>query len=136
MSVLESKLSVTTIADLYGRGGADEPVTLRFDPADPVVVQVRFNNGEYRNGDGYVPEWGVARQLLAAGGGSMDVKVDRSVDALILTLSSSDGTCRISMPTGKVDAFLARTYEVVPLGEEVNVLHLDALVAELLGSAP
>lgn len=125
------------LADIEGRTSIGEPVTLRYDPGDPAVVSVTFDAAVYPDpGDSEPPCWLVARELLANGGGSHCVQVERGDRWLTLTLSSPDGSCRCAIPTGELDAFLDDTYQLVPLGEEITELHLDSAIAEMLGSTP
>lgn len=120
--------------DQAGRHGYAE-AGLGYLPTDPFAVTVTF-----RTAAESVP-WTFSRDLLEAGttepSGRGDVRVSPSLDAAgvavtVLELSSPDGTFRAQARTSQVQAFLSRTFELVPHGHESARLDLGALVTRLL----
>jgi hypothetical protein len=117
------------------------PVTARlaYDTSDPFAVRMAL-----RSPGGPEVEWVMSRDLLAGGlshpSGDGDVGVWPSTAAgeevLCLSLASPDGQALLVGDTAEVSGFVARTYDAVPPGEEGDFLDLDALVEQLLASAP
>ena len=108
---------------------------LVFDHTDPYAVAMHL---EARSG---TVVWTFARELLAEGlyvpTGSGDVQVwpclSVSGDAVvIIELCSPDGLALLQAPSRLVHDFIARTYDVVPEGEETVHLEMDALISQLL----
>ncbi len=110
---------------------------LRFDPAEPYAVTMHLRA---RGGD---VEWTFARELLADGlygpVGEGDVQVwpclaSSGEAVVIIELSSPGGMALLQAPSRRVQEFVTRTCEVVPLGREAEHLAIDELVALLLES--
>jgi Streptomyces sporulation and cell division protein, SsgA. len=112
------------------------PARLSYDVQDPYAVHITFHL------DSEAPvTWVFARELLAQGArrpsGRGDVRVSpaaRSGEgrALQLALHSPAGQALLEVPAAKVEAWLKRTYRLVPLGRESDSLDLDGELAELL----
>jgi hypothetical protein len=122
--------------DPWGRQ-VEVPTTLSYHQNDPYAVTLTFHSA---TGD---VEWIVARTLLlqglAAPAGEGDVKVFPSIDddaraVAVLDFSSPDGRLVTQTSTYELQAFLARTFAVVPVGTESDYLDLDRLVGNLLGT--
>lgn len=120
--------------DSWGRT-VDVPTTVSFCVDDPYAVTLVFHSS---GGD---VEWMFARALLlqglAAPAGEGDVKVYPSIDedaraVTILDFCSPDGRLLAQADSHAVQAFLARTFALVPAGAESSYLDLDRLVADLL----
>ncbi len=119
--------------------------TLRYEPSDPLAVEATF-----RAADESI-SWVLGRDLLSAGlvaeVGEGDVRVwpagwgshdavapdeDGGPALVMIELSSPDGRATLAVGADDLQAFLARTFEVVPQGAEADYLDLDAVLAQLL----
>jgi hypothetical protein len=125
--------------------GPDELVVeraagLRYSGRDPYAVRVSFGAGL-----GGPVEWVFGRDLLAAGlegpAGIGDVRAWPSEGpgggekVLVIVLAPPEGSARFEAGAAGIGAFLARTFELVPAGQESGCLDLDAELAELLSQA-
>lgn len=106
--------------------------TLSYTALDPFAVALVFHGPS----DDVV--WLVDRQLLmagrdaAAGEGDVLVRPARGEGTIVIQLRSPDGTLEAVLPRDDLDAFVARTLALVPLGEER--LDPELLLDALLGS--
>jgi len=122
---------------------------LRYSSQDPYAVTIAFDAGL-----GEPVEWTFSRELLAAAlrgpEGIGDVRVwpsAASADAedrvsagagdkiLNIVLGPPTGYARFETDAAEIEAYLARTYDLVPVGQETACLDLDAELTELLGQA-
>jgi len=113
---------------------------LRYSRRDPYAVRVSFDAGL-----GGPVEWVLGRDLLAAAlegpEGIGDVRAWPSRGAaggervLVIVLAPPEGSARFEAGAAGIEAFLARTFELVPAGQESGCLDLDAELAELLSQA-
>lgn len=87
--------------------------------------------------------WTFARELLTEGlhepVGDGDVQVWPCLNStgqavVIIELRSPDGMALIQAPSRAVHAFVARTEEIVPVGQESSRLALDRLISQLLAN--
>jgi hypothetical protein len=120
--------------------------SLYYSCADPYAVKMAFHVGA----DEPV-EWALARDLLAAAlharEGIGDVRAWPSAASadpaaavgaaagqkiLNIAMTSPFGHAQFEANAAAVEAFLARTYQVVPEGEESDYLDFDAELTELL----
>jgi len=125
------------------------PCTLGYSRQDPYAVKIAFHVGT----DEPV-EWTLARDLLAAAlhsrEGIGDVQAWPSVapgdpaaaegtaagsTILNIVMSSPFGQAQFEASAEDVDAFLRRTYRIVPVGEESLHMDFDAELTELLSQA-
>ena len=115
--------------------------SMYYSAADPYAVRMAFHVGT----DEPV-EWIFARDLLAAGiearQGEGDVQVWPSAASggdlgavLNIELSSPFGRAHFEAPAEAMSAFLRRTYQIVPAGEESNFTNIEAELNALLRSA-
>ncbi|WP_225840211.1 SsgA family sporulation/cell division regulator [Streptomyces sp. NK08204] len=111
---------------------------LWYSPHDPYAVYVDFHTGSDTR-----TTWVFARDLLAQGivraSGDGDVRI-RPARAgrrrvLYLALSAPGGQALFQAPLAVVERWLKRTHQVVPRGEESQLLDLDVELCELLGEA-
>ncbi|GAB3588935.1 SsgA family sporulation/cell division regulator [Angustibacter peucedani] len=108
--------------------------TLRYEVADPYAVEATF-----RAGDESI-SWVLGRDLLSDGllheCGDGDVRVwpttDGGTSVVMLQLSSPDGCALLAADAEGLQAFLARTYDAVPLGYEGDHIDVDAAITQLL----
>jgi hypothetical protein len=116
--------------------------SLSYSTEDPYATRIAFHVGL----DEPV-EWIFARELLAKGiedrAGLGDVQVwpaSESADGvpgrvLNIELSSPFGQAHFEAPIAEVSAFLERTYQVVPDGQETRHVDVEAELSELLDQA-
>ncbi|MEU1027045.1 SsgA family sporulation/cell division regulator [Streptomyces sp. NPDC005904] len=112
------------------------PVVLRYSAEDPLAVQITFPSEASL--DGMEVTWIFARQLLEdglsapAGGG--DVRIWPCGWArTVLEFHSHQGMALVQFDRIALRRFLARSYSVVPDGEEEGGLDLDEGLSRLLG---
>jgi Streptomyces sporulation and cell division protein, SsgA len=131
-------------------GGAVVPLmaSLHYSRTDPYAIRMAFHVGM----DEPV-EWALARDLLAAGlhgrEGIGDVQAWPSVapgpaageginpeaagpGIMNIAMTSPFGHAQFQAPAAAIAAFLDRTYQIVPVGQETCHLDLDAELAQLL----
>ena len=108
---------------------------LVFDSTDAYAVAMHL---EARSG---LVVWTFARELLLGGlyepVGDGDVQVwpclsEYGTAVVMIELSSPEGMALIQAPARPVHDFLARTHEIVPVGEEGGHLLIDGLITRLL----
>jgi Streptomyces sporulation and cell division protein, SsgA len=146
-----SRSTVSAEQDLLLIGPDDliVPLTagLHYSRHDPYAVSMSLNAG--RNEP---VEWRLSRDLLAAAlharEGIGDVRAWPSPapaapaqsagpreKILNIELGPPDGYARFEASATEIETFLARTYELVPDGQEPAFLNLDAELTELLSQA-
>jgi Streptomyces sporulation and cell division protein, SsgA len=112
---------------------------LSFDPADPYAVTATFH-AEPETADAPSVVWTFARELLADGldqpAGQGDIGVwpstSRGLPVVCLALRSPSGHALLEASVADVEAFLAASYTLVPMGEESAHCDLEATFARLL----
>jgi hypothetical protein len=102
--------------------------TLRYRHNDPFAARVIFPPAFTL--DGAEAVWTFARSLLAEGllspAGYGDVHVrPNGPDRTMIEFRAPEGTALIEMASADIRAFLGRTYEAVPAGQESRHLDLD-----------
>jgi hypothetical protein len=104
--------------------GADEPVTWTF--CRELLAAALLGPA----GMGDVQAWpATAVAASAEDGAGTGEKI------INIMLGSPDGCARFEAGTAGIEKFLARTYEVVPAGQESGYLNIDAGLAQLLTQA-
>jgi hypothetical protein len=112
----------TVMMSIYA--GTDEPVDWSID-RDLLAAALHA-----RQGIGDVRAWPSAASALAAKEGA------RAGEKILNIMLGPPGGCaRFEASAVGIEAFLARTYELVPAGEESACLNLDAELIELLNQA-
>jgi hypothetical protein len=119
-----------------------------YSSQDPYAVMMTLDTGADQP-----VQWSFARDLLAAAllapagmgdvqawpaavsAGAADDEAGADGKFLNIMLSSPDGRARFETVAAGIEAFLARTFELVPAGQESGYLDLDAGLAELLTQA-
>lgn len=112
--------------------------SLSYAADDPYAIRMAFHVGT----DEPV-EWIFSRELLAAGmddpAGEGDVHVwpgtDHGLGVLNVALSSPFGHAHFEAPMSAIADFLAKTFAVIPAGEESAFIDIDAELDELLWRA-
>lgn len=109
-------------------------VKVTYDPLDPYAVKALFSTGTAAQ-----VEWVFARDLLADGmfgpTGIGDVRIRPCPDepvTVLIDLSSPAGTVTFEADIADLAAFLFRTYELVPPGEERRCVDYDLEMSRLL----
>lgn len=118
-------------------GDATVPLAVRmlYSASDPYALTAEFHTGVDET-----VRWVFARELLTTGvhcpAGEGDVRVwpsfSSGVDVVYVALASPDGQALLEAPARALEAFLARTYQLVPEGTESQHVDVDAYLAELL----
>jgi hypothetical protein len=113
---------------------------LHYSSQDPYVVRMSLDTGM----DEPV-EWMLGRDLLAAAlhgrEGIGDVRAWPSAASapgekvLTIVLGPPSGCARFEVAAAGIEAFLTRTFDLLPGGQEAHGLDLDAELAELLSQA-
>jgi|SRR5579875_1533022 len=125
--------------------------SLHYSGSDPYAIRMAFHVGSEEP-----VEWIFARDLLADGltnpEGDGDVRVwpSSAIDSpheageadgtatnsvLNIELSSPFGEAHFEAPSEAIASFLDRTYQIVPMGKESDVIDLDAELNGLLWQA-
>ena len=127
---------------LVGPDGVMVPLRadLHYSSQDPYAIRMSFDAGT-----GEPVKWTFSRDLLAAAlhgrEGIGEVRAWPSVASatgektLTIVLGPPGGCARFEVGAAVIEAFLARTFELVPGGQETDCLDLDAELAELLSQA-
>jgi len=103
--------------------GKDEPVEWTFDRG---LLTAALHAPE---GIGDIRVWPSVAPAPAGTGAGVGQKI------LNIVLGPPSGYARLKTSAAGIEAFLARTYELVPDGQESACLDLDAELAELLSQA-
>jgi len=120
-----------------------------YSSQDPYAVMMSLDTGA-----DHPVQWSFARDLLTAGllapAGMGDVQVWPAAASaaaldddeagsgekiLNIALGSPDGSARFETGAAGIEAFLARTFKLVPAGQESGFLNIDAGLVELLSQA-
>lgn len=121
---------------MAGDPGADLLMTLAYSPAAPWEVRAYFHIGLDTPVD-----WKFGRQLLIegienrAGMGDVMVWTESAREVTCIRVISPMGEALFEACTDDIGYFLAKTYELVPEGEEARHVDVDAALAELLRGA-
>ena len=138
---------------LIGPGNVTVPLMagLYYSRQDPYAVRMSFDTSM----DEPVI-WTFDRDMLAAGldapegigdirtwpsAGSVSAEAEAETEAgagekiLNIVLGPPSGCARFEVDAAAIEAFLTRTYELVPAGQESACLNLDAELTELLSQA-
>jgi Streptomyces sporulation and cell division protein, SsgA len=129
---------------LIGPDDLTVPLTARLDykSQDPYAIKMSLDAGRAEP-----VEWTFSRDLLTAAlhapEGHGDVRAWPSMSGpgepqekvLNIELGSPDGHALFEASAAGIGAFLARTYEVVPAGQEPAFLDFDDELTELLSQA-
>ncbi len=131
LSVVDD-LNVRLVAP--GTDGLPLESTLRYCATDPFAIEATFRAGSD------AISWVLGRDLLNDGllgeSGEGDVRVWPAIEdrkrVVMLELTSPDGRALLAADALRLEAFLQRTYEAVPLGYEGEHLNLDRTIARLM----
>ena len=114
--------------------------SLYYSCQDPYAVKIAFHVGT----DEPV-EWTLARDLIAAAlhsrEGIGDVRAwpsavsEQDPKTLNISMTSPFGHAQFEASAAAIETFLARTYELVPEGDEPEYMDFDAELTDLLSQA-
>ena len=114
--------------------------SLHYNCQDPYAVKMAFHVGT----DEPV-EWTLARDLIAASlhsrEGIGDVRAwpsavsEQDPKTLNISMTSPFGHAQFEASAAAIETFLARTYELVPDGDEPEYMDFDAELTDLLSQA-
>jgi len=144
---MSSNSSRTAVSAELGLGlvGPEQTIvplmaSLSYSCRDPYAVKIAFHVGT----DEPV-EWTLARDLLAAAlhsrEGIGDVQAwpsaasEHGPKTLNISMTSPFGHAQYEASAAAIETFLARTYELVPEGDESEYMDFDAELTELLSQA-
>jgi hypothetical protein len=113
--------------------------SLAYSCADPYAITMAFDVGTDQP-----VEWALSRDLLVAslhaheGIGDFQAwpsGVPGGGQVLHLSMTSPFGHAQFEATADDISAFLGRTFDLVPAGQELTYLDIDAELAELLSEA-
>ncbi|MER7742935.1 SsgA family sporulation/cell division regulator [Streptomyces sp. NPDC096538] len=128
---LNTQLTLIVTSDLHLR----VPARFLYVSTDPYAVQVTFNITPDRGA-----QWTFARELLDQGlkttAGTSDVRI-APIDPsqghdFAIEFESPSGFARFEGFADPIKSWIARTYEVVPVGSESSFLEVDRFLDEVL----
>jgi hypothetical protein len=143
--VVPQQTIVPLVASMYYCGGDPYAVRMAFhvgtdEPVEWIFARDLLAAGiESRQGEGDVQVWPSARSCAESGNvdmsGAADINGDMNSKVLNIELSSPFGQAHFEAPAQEMAAFLQRTYQVVPAGEESSFIDIETELNDLLRSA-
>jgi Streptomyces sporulation and cell division protein, SsgA len=139
--VIPQQTIVPLVASLYYSGSDPYAVRMAFhvgtdDPVEWIFARDLLATGiESRQGEGDVHVWPSAGSCTEAGG--LDVIGATGTEGTVLNieLSSPFGQAHFEAPARAMSAFLQRTYQIVPAGQETDYIDIETELNDLLGQA-
>lgn len=120
---------------------AAQPVNTEFaydEVGDPLVIMVRFTGDDIVEDGEQV--WAFARELIIRGSqatdepyGEGDVRFQQVNGGVIMSLNNATGHADVWLSKPELEAFLEKTTELVPVGQENIESAIDLALKELLG---
>lgn len=131
-AVITTELTLNLVVG--GDYGIPVPASFHYSAHEPLSVVADFSNGDV------AVQWVFARDLLHGGLdrpiGQGDVTcwpgVSSDEAVVCIALRSPSGEALLEAPADAIATFLARSFEVVPQGTEMDHLDIDALIEDLL----
>lgn len=142
--VVPQQTIVPLVASLYYSGSDPYAVRMAFhvgtdEPVEWIFARDLLAAGtESRQGDGDVQVW--PSPVSAAETGDLDLidaadSQETRGKVLNIELSSPFGQAHFEAPAEAMSAFLQRTYQIVPAGQESRYIDIDTELNDLLGNA-
>jgi hypothetical protein len=139
--VVPQQTIVPLVASLYYSGGDPYAVRMAFhvgtdEPVEWIFARDLLAAGiDARQGDGDVRVWPSAQSCAESDG--LEVIGDASTEGTVLNieLSSPFGQAHFEAPAQAMAAFLHRTYQIVPAGQESGYIDIEAELNDLLRQA-
>jgi hypothetical protein len=139
--VVPQQTIVPLVASMFYSGGDPYAVRMAFhvgtdEPVEWIFARDLLAAGiESRQGEGDVHVWPSAG--LRADSSSLDRSESRETGEKVLNieLSSPFGQAHFEAPAQAMSAFLRRTYQIVPAGQESRYIDIEAELNDLLRKA-
>ncbi|HLY65077.1 MAG TPA: SsgA family sporulation/cell division regulator [Chloroflexota bacterium] len=139
--VVPQQTIVPLVASLYYSGSDPYAVRMAFhvgtdEPVEWIFARDLLAAGiDSRQGDGDVKVWPSAQSCAESDG--LEVIGDASTEGTVLNieLSSPFGQAHFEAPAQAMAAFLRRTYQIVPAGQESGYIDIEAELNDLLRQA-
>jgi sporulation and cell division protein SsgA len=139
--VVPQQTIVPLVASLYYSGGDPYAVRMAFhvgtdEPVEWIFARDLLAAGiDARQGEGDVRVWPSAQSCAESDG--LEVIGDASTEGTVLNieLSSPFGQAHFEAPAQAMAAFLHRTYQIVPAGQESGYIDIEAELNDLLRQA-
>jgi Streptomyces sporulation and cell division protein, SsgA len=140
--VVPQQTIVPLVASLYYSGRDPYAVRMAFhvgtdEPVEWIFARDLLSAGiESRQGEGDVQVWPSARSCAEADGPDLTgAAADTEGTVLNIELSSPFGQAHFEAPAQAMSAFLDRTYQIVPAGQEGDYVDIEAELNDLLRQA-
>jgi hypothetical protein len=139
--VVPQQTIVPLVASLYYSGSDPYAVRMAFhvgtdEPVEWIFARDLLAAGiDSRQGDGDVKVWPSAQSCAESDG--LEVIGDATTEGTVLNieLSSPFGQAHFEAPAQAMAAFLRRTYQIVPAGQESGYIDIEAELNDLLRQA-
>jgi len=139
--VVPQQTIVPLVASLYYSGSDPYAVRMAFhvgtdEPVEWIFARDLLAAGiDSRQGDGDVKVWPSAQSCAESDG--LEVIGNASTEGTVLNieLSSPFGQAHFEAPAQVMAAFLRRTYQIVPAGQESGYIDIEAELNDLLRQA-
>jgi len=139
--VVPQQTIVPLVASLYYSGSDPYAVRMAFhvgtdEPVEWIFARDLLAAGiDSRQGDGDVKVWPSAQSCAESDG--LEVIGNASTEGTVLNieLSSPFGQAHFEAPAQAMAAFLRRTYQIVPAGQESGYIDIEAELNDLLRQA-
>ena len=139
--VVPQQTIVPLVASMYYNGSDPYAVRMAFhvgtdEPVEWIFARDLLAAGtESRQGDGDVQVW--PSPVSVAETGDLDLIGAAAPPGKVLNieLSSPFGQAHFEAPAEAMSAFLRRTYQIVPAGQESRFIDMDTELNDLLGNA-
>ena len=142
--VVPQQTIVPLVASMYYSGSDPYAVRMAFhvgadEPVEWIFARDLLAAGtKSRQGEGDVQVWPSAVSVAEAGGldliGAAEPEETRG-KVLNIELSSPFGQAHFEAPAEAMSAFLQRTYQIVPAGQESRFIDIETELNDLLGNA-
>ena len=139
--VVPQQTIVPLVASMYYNGSDPYAVRMAFhvgtdEPVEWIFARDLLAAGiESRQGDGDVQVWPSPVSVAETGDLDLIGAAEPPGKVLNIELSSPFGQAHFEAPAEAMSAFLRRTYQLVPAGQESRFIDMDTELNDLLGNA-